>query len=289
MRRILLTGAAGFVGRQVTRALADAGAHITVVTRTGAAAPEFSHRHLELDDIFDLGQNEWAEICSDVESVIHVAWYAEPGQYLYSPLNLHCLAGTLRLAAGAAEAGVKRFTGIGTCFEYALGDSHDVLTTDSLLGPTTPYGAAKAAAWYGLSQYFSLTETEFAWCRLFYLYGPGEDERRLIPYLHNCFRGGVPAELTSGKQVRDFISVCEAGRQIARVGLGEGAGALNICSGVPMTVGGIALGIAERYGRPELVHLGVRADRADDPHYVVGQPSLTTETPESLDLITAIY
>lgn len=287
MTGILLTGATGFVGRQVVGALADSGTKITAVVRKGAAVPAGLHHVIETDDIFSHTASQWAEMCSRIDSIVHLAWYAEPGKYLHSPLNLSCLAGTVRLAEGAVMAGVKRFVGVGTCFEYALGD--DILTTDGRLGPTTPYGAAKAAAWYGLSQYFPSTQTEFAWCRLFYLYGAGEDDRRLIPYLHACMRSGLPAQLTSGNQVRDFMNVGEAGHQIARVGLGEGSGALNICSGIPVTVGEIALSIARRYGRPELVRLGAKADRADDPSFVVGQPSLTPKISESLDAISVPY
>jgi dTDP-6-deoxy-L-talose 4-dehydrogenase (NAD+) len=117
--------------------------------------------------------------------VAHVAWYAEPGKYLQSPLNLDCLAGTLRLAEGAAAAGVTHFTGIGTCFEYDLTTPalarDEPLTVDAPLVPVTPYGAAKTAAFLALSRTLPTMGMTFAWCRLFYLFGEGEDSRRLVP------------------------------------------------------------------------------------------------------------
>jgi len=51
-----------------------------------------------------------------------------------------------------------------------------------------------------------------AWCRLFYLHGEGEDARRLVPYLRAKLIAGEPAELTSGKQIRDYLDVRDAGR-----------------------------------------------------------------------------
>ena len=63
--------------------------------------------------------DEWlTDVCRGADTIIHVAWYSEPGRYLQSPKNLECLAGTLRLAQAASQAKVRRFVGIGTCFEY---------------------------------------------------------------------------------------------------------------------------------------------------------------------------
>jgi dTDP-6-deoxy-L-talose 4-dehydrogenase (NAD+) len=277
MTRVLLTGATGFVGRQVLRALLQSGASVTAVVRTARAWPEGASHIVETPDMFAERAAFWAAACTNIDTVAHVAWYAEPGQYLHSPRNLHCLSGTLALAQGAIDARVKRFVGVGTCFEYSLGG--DILRPDSPLGPTTPYGAAKAAAWLALSAAFPASGLEFAWCRLFYLYGEGEDSRRLVPYLHARFAAQEPAELTSGAQVRDFLDVAAAGRQIARVVLGEGSGPVNICSGEPVTVGSMARAIAAQYGRPDLVRLGAKPDRADDPPFVLGQPFFPASIP----------
>ena len=80
--------------------------------------------------------------------------------------------------------------------------------------------AAKAAAFTALSQLLPQQRVEFRWCRLFYLYGEGEDARRLVPYLRPA-AAGEPAELTSGTQIRDFLDVREAGRMIAESALGS--------------------------------------------------------------------
>jgi nucleoside-diphosphate-sugar epimerase len=270
MTRVLLTGGTGFVGGHVLRSLQAAGADVVAVQR---------HRSLELanltgvvetPDMFAEDGDFWAMCCAEVDVVVHIAWYAEPGKYLQSPLNLHCLAGTLRLAMAARDAGA-RFVGIGTCFEYAL--KGVPLATDAPLGPTTPYGAAKAAAYMALS----LSLPDFAWCRLFYLRGAGEDARRLVPYLHARLGAGEPVDLTSGTQVRDFLDVAEAGAQIATVALGLQQGAQNICSGVPITVAALATDIAQSYGRVDLLRFGARPDRADDPPHVVGIPSFAKE------------
>jgi dTDP-6-deoxy-L-talose 4-dehydrogenase (NAD+) len=206
-----------------------------------------------------------------VDTVIHLAWYAEPGAYLQSPRNLDCLTGTISLARACVAARVRRFVGIGTCAEYDF--AAGTLRPETPLKPGTLYAACKAAAWQVLGQLLPAAGVEFAWCRLFYLHGEGEDPRRLVPYLHQRLAAGEPAELTSGNQIRDFLDVREAGDLIARAALGDVQGALNICSGVPVTVRQLAERIADGYGRRDLLRFGVRPDNAFDPPCVVGVPA----------------
>ena len=111
---------------------------------------------------------------------------------------------------------------------------------------------------------------EFAWCRLFYLYGEGEDARRLVPYIRQQLHKGEPAELTSGKQIRDFMDVSEAGRRIANLALGNQTGPVNICSGTPITVRQLAEQTADDYSQRDLLRFGAWAENFVDPSCVVG-------------------
>ena len=234
----LLTGATGFVGRQVLRRLTEKGIAIRAVIREGKRrnlediAP--TAETVKTADMFAESGAWWTDVCRGVDTVIHAAWYVEPTTYLQSAKNLDCLMGTLQLAKGAAAAGVSRFVGIGTCFEYDMTEGH--VSIHSALRPTTPYAGAKAAAFMALSQWLPQQGVEFAWCRLFYLYGEGENERRLVPYLRAKLTAGEPAELTSGEQIRDYLDVREAARMIADIAFGDMLGPVNICSGAPITV-----------------------------------------------------
>ncbi len=274
-RLVLLTGATGFVGTQVLRALAAQGTRVRLVQR-GALPTEWQgspviESMVTTPDLFAERADWWAQVCAGVDTVVHVAWYAEPGVYLQSPKNLDCLAGTLALAQGAARARVRRFCGVGTCFEYAL--SAGVLSEDTPLRPSTPYAGAKAAAFQALSTWLPLQQVEFVWCRLFYLYGEGEDDRRLVPYLRKTLAAGEPALLTSGRQIRDFLDVREAGHRVAQAALGGVQGPVNIASGTPVTVRQLAEQIADEFGRRDLLRFGAREDNLVDPPCVVGIPS----------------
>lgn len=271
-RRILITGATGFVGRQIYKTLADKNVDLRCVVRKGNSYQLSEYSNVEIvitTDLFAEKSDWWATQCSGIDTIIHAAWHVEPGEYLQSDLNIHCLQGSLNLVDGAIKAGVRRFVGIGTCFEYDL--SAGVLSTDTPLKPTTPYAGTKAALYFSLDRWLQAHSVEFAWCRLFYLYGDGEHPRRLAPYLRAKLEKGQPAELTSGKQIRDFLDVADAGRMIADVALSEMVGPVNICSGVPITVRQFAEQIADEYGRRDLLMFGLRPDNLTDPPCVVGR------------------
>lgn len=271
---VLLTGACGFVGRQVLRTLAEHGVQVRVVVREGSQGAltvlEAIEKVVATPDLFGETADWWAEACKGIDTVIHVAWYAEPGKYLQSAKNIDCLAGTLQMAKGAARAKVRRFVGIGTCVEYDLAGG--VLSVETPLRPMTPYAGAKAAAFMVLSQWLPSQNIQFAWCRLFYLHGEAEDQRRLVPYLRSKLEAGEPAKLTSGNQVRDFLDVREAGRLITDIALSGKQGATNICSGIPIKVRQFAEQIADEYGRRDLLAFGARPDDPMEPPCVVGVP-----------------
>ncbi len=269
---VLLSGSTGFVGRQILKSLEKSGIPVRLVVREGKQHCLSGYNNIEsiltTEDLFAVKYQWWEAACKNIVTVIHAAWYAEPGQYLQSPKNLDCLAGTLQLAKGAARAGVKKIVGVGTCFEYDL--SGGMLSVETPLLPVTPYASAKAAAFIALSQWLPAQGVEFAWCRLFYLYGEGEDKRRLVPYIRAKLEAGEPAELTSGNQIRDFLDVADAGGMIADVALGGQQGAVNICSGTSITIRHLAEQIADEFGRRDLLHFGVRPEHLVDPPCVVG-------------------
>lgn len=270
--RVLITGTTGFVGRQVVKSLAQSDVKLRLIVREGrrpdAQALVQAAEIVATPDLFSESVEWWQRQCADIDLVIHLAWYAEPGKYLDSPKNMDCLIGSLNLAKGAMLAGVKRFVGVGTCFEYDL--TAGVLSVDTPIKPITPYAGAKSALYLSLSESLPQSSVEFVWCRLFYLFGEGEDPRRLVPYLRSRLEKGEPAELTSGKQIRDFLDVSEAGRRISKVALGHQSGAINVCSGTPVTVRQLAEQIADEYGRRDLLHFDARPDDLVDPPCVLG-------------------
>lgn len=271
MARILLTGATGFVGRQIHRALLGAGHQVTPVVRPGSRhrlEAGSSTDPVVCDDMFRQDEAWWADVCTGMDALIHAAWYVEPGKYLDSPENITCAQGTLTMARGAADAGVRHIIGIGTCFEYRLPSaSLDVMAP---VDPVTLYAAAKLSVFHLLRPILAARGVAFSWCRLFYLFGEGENPVRLVPYLRGKLSAGEVASLSAGTQLRDFMDVADAGAMVAAVVDTGQTGAINICSGEAITIRALAERIADEYGRRNLLQFGTAAIHPSDPAAVVG-------------------
>lgn len=274
MQSYVLTGATGFVGSQILRELTNRSINVRVIVRDRKKLPKLEQTKyvdvFDVDDLFTKETKKLKELLDGTDTLIHAAWYTEPGKYLTTADNLSCLEGTIRLAQAFFHAGGSRFVGLGTCAEYEHTDR--LITVDTPLKPTTLYAACKASAYQVLSHYFSSVGVSFAWCRLFYLYGEGEDYRRLVPYIRRQLQAGQEALLTTGNQVRDFIDVLDAARMIVDIAIGSKKGAANICRGTTKTVRELAESIADEYGRRDLLKFGVKPENLFDPPRVVGVP-----------------
>lgn len=272
MSVVLLTGATGFVGRQIHRHLLRCGHDVRVTVRPESVsrlvAPVPPEAIFESDDIFARPADWWAEACAGVDAVIHAAWYVEHGRYPDAAENAACVQGSFALAQGAALAGVGHVIGVGTCMEYRLPGER--LAVDAPLDPMNVYAACKLATFHMMRQWLALHDVRFSWCRLFYLHGEGEHPDRLAAYLHRRLQAGEKVALSVGTQLRDFLDVRDAGAMIASVVDSGQTGPINICSGLPVTIRDFAERIAAGYGRLDLLEFGARPSHPSDPAAVVG-------------------
>ena len=113
--KILVTGSTGFVGQQVMKALSLLVVDLSIIVRPEKVSffqQDTSVKSIIIStDIFAESSSWWKTHCLDVDIFIHLAWYAEPGKYLDSPLNTDCYNGTVSMIKGASKAGIKKFVG----------------------------------------------------------------------------------------------------------------------------------------------------------------------------------
>jgi nucleoside-diphosphate-sugar epimerase len=271
--KVLLTGAGGFVGSQVARALVADGANVFALLGPDEATSR-------IDDVADGLRIVRGDLCDDTtlealariepEVCVSAAWYANPTDYLDSPRNVDLMAATLRLALKLAKSGCRRFVGVGTCFEYDT--SLGYLSERTPIAPGRVYSACKAGTWLALEQIGRTTGMATAWARLFYLYGPAEDPRRLVPIVIQSLLEGREVATTPGEQVRDFLHVSDAATALAAIARSDVEGPVNVGSGVPVTVADIVGRLASITGRTGLLKLGALPYRAGDPMFVCADP-----------------
>jgi nucleoside-diphosphate-sugar epimerase len=137
------------------------------------------------------------------------------------------------------------------------------------LAPTTYYGVCKDATRRVVEGLAERADLSLAWGRIFFLYGPREDPRRLVASVARALVAGERAPTSAGTQRRDFLHVDDVAGAFAALLHGDVGGAVNIASGEAVTVRSIAEQLAASAGRPDLLEVGALPDRAGDPRLIV--------------------
>ena len=166
---------------------------------------------------------------------------------------------------------VNYFVGLGTCFEYDFSYANKTLSTSTPLNPKSPYTLAKVSLLNALKILEKTSDFKFAWCRVFYVYGDGEDERRLFPYIHKMLKNSEKVYIKNGELLRDYIDVKEAGKLIAEIAFNNFYGEYNICSGKGRKIKNIAMEIGELYNKKELIIFNEAKEKDDSPAKIVGK------------------
>ena len=188
--RVLLTGAAGFIGSHVARLLVAEGHDVIVVLRPRADRWRLADIESRLDiieaDLTELGAIS-LDFARDTRKIVfHLAWKGWSGK-AEADANLTSLGISLELLRTMPRSECPRFVAAGTCFEYPLTSSR--LAETMPLAPHDLYGACKKSL-FEVAQHFSVLTGVRSPPRIFYSYGPYEDARRLVPSITQAVVAG---------------------------------------------------------------------------------------------------
>lgn len=254
MKRVLVTGATGFIGRHALVPLLARGYEVHAVRRVGAVSVE-RNVTWHTADLLNAKQVEvlFAEVCPT--HLLHFAWYAVPGKYWTSEENLAWVGATFELLRAFRRHGGIRVVLAGSCAEYdwASGICSEASTS---CRPASLYGVCKLATQMVLASWSRESGVSSAWGRIFFLYGPFEHPTRLVSSVICSLLKGQPARCTSGQQVRDFMHVEDVAASFVALLDGKVTGVVNIASGKPVTVKEVVQTIATQLDLVRLLEIG---------------------------------
>jgi nucleoside-diphosphate-sugar epimerase len=258
MKKVLVTGARGFIGRHCLPLLVSRGYEVHAVSSQGpleSGPPEVSWHTLDL-----LAPGDPAQLIYKVtpDALLHLAWYSVPGKFWEARENLEWVRASLELLSSFAQQGGKRVVVAGSCAVYDSNAGECIENVTPLL-PKSLYGTSKLKLEELLHLSSKNSGISSACGRIFFLYGPHEHPARLVAYtIRSLLRGDV-AQCSDGTQSLDFIHVEDAASAFAALLAGEVQGPVNIGSGNAIRLRSVLEEIGRQTGRMELIRFGDRA------------------------------
>lgn len=267
--RVLLTGASGFVGRQILSALVGAGVQVIALARR--IPPDCGIEACWLAaDLHDTATLRTVMTEFRPTICVHSAWSVKERDFWRSDDNLDWVSSSLNLAKTFVQTGGRRFVGVGTQAEYV--DSGGICIEGSTATPgSSLYGIAKDSARCLIQKYCRDRDVAFAWTRIFSVFGAGEEIYKLVPSVIRSIARNEDALISSGRAVRDFIDVRDVGEAIARVALSNFEGPVNIGTGTGVTIADMATRIASLMNRPNRLRIGALPDRPDEAGLLIAE------------------
>lgn len=210
--RYLVTGATGFVGSWIARALVEKGEHVSILVRD----KKLNWRLTDIaDKLFiyecDLVSPRLSETIDQIKPsvVLHLAAQGAlpASSNTISQLFDTNVNGLINLLHAVKHYPIKKFVNTGSSSEYGIKET-PMKETD-VLAPINDYGVTKSAATLYAQKFAKSEQMPLVTLRLFSPYGYYDDKKRLISYLIAQALQNQPISLSSQSNVRDFVYVAD--------------------------------------------------------------------------------
>jgi len=215
-RRVLVTGASGFIGRNLCNELKRNGAEIYAVSTKERKNSDIICKWFH-GDLTNYSFTESTLKCAKPSIIFHLAGFVTGQRDLdiVQPAYHNNLTSTVNMLVAATRIGIHRLILAGSMEEPET-DSEELI-------PVSPYAASKWASTAYAKMFFKLYQTPVTIPRIFMVYGPGDkDFDNLIPYVIRCLIQGENPKLTSGTRLVDWIYIDDVVEGLIKMGITEG-------------------------------------------------------------------
>ena len=255
-KKILITGATGYIGTNLCDALLKKNYDIHALVRSQARNknPHITVHPLDLMDrekvASFLAQNRF-------ETLVHLAWYVGPKCQI-SPLNIDWLESSLHLIKTFWENGGKTVLVSGSMSEYDFSYGWCTENKTPLNSPSL-YGQTKAALYQILEKFCKFHPLNLKWARIFNIYGLNEKKTRLIPYVINAMLNGEEVNVSHCCQMQNYLHITDVAEALVRFLESNATGAVNIAADTPVRLKDMLEICKREIGYPKAINYGALA------------------------------
>ena len=272
MKTILVTGAAGYIGRHVVKCALDMGHRVIAADFAFKGVDE----RAEFCDLplFSGDKNIWRALGSP-DVCIHLAW--RDGFRHNASSHMKDLSSHIVFLNNLAAGGLPMLTVMGTMHE--VGYWEGPITADTPCAPQSQYGVAKNALRQSLLLSLPATGCVLHWLRAYYITGDEAHGSSIFAKITQAEQDGKATfPFTSGKNKYDFIDVDRLAQMIVAASVqGEVNGVINVCTGRPQTLAArVEQFLRDKNYRIRLDY-GAYPDRPYDSPGVWGDPAQINE------------
>lgn len=230
--KVLVTGANGYIGRHVVKALLDKGADVIACDIITNEVDERAER-MTLN-LFELPESNVYEQLGSPDVCLHMAW--RNGFVHNAPTQIGDLSAHYKFLTAMIDGGLKQLAVMGTMHE--VGYWEGAIDENTPCNPISMYGIAKDALRRSMILYSKQKECILQWLRAYYILGDDKKNNSIFcKLLLAAEEGKETFPFTTGKNQYDFITVDELANQLsAAVMQKEVTGIINCCTGKPMSL-----------------------------------------------------
>lgn len=258
IKKALVTGASGFLGRALCGELSRQGVEVIAVVREGSRTGELEEmRGVRVLRCDMSAYRSLADYIGDrdVDTMYHLAWQGASGtDRADKDLQLRNVACSCDAATVSAVLGCSRFVFASSIMEI---ENERFMRGEGEPPKSSIYAAAKSAANYMARATAASVGVRYVRALISNIYGAGELSPRLINSSLRKIAGGERCSFSPGEQTYDFIYIDDASRAIAAIGAnGTGGRTYYIGSAKPRPLKEFLTEMGEAVGRPDLIGLG---------------------------------
>ncbi len=232
MKKILVTGANGYIGRHVVKSLLDKGAEVIACD---VVIDDVDKRAMRKSlNLFELPEGNIYRQLGSPDVCLHMAW--RNGFVHNSPTQIGDLSAHYKFLTTLIDGGLKQLAVMGSMHE--VGYWEGAIDENTPCNPISMYGIAKDALRRAMMLYAKQKGCILQWLRGYYVLGDDKKNNSIFcKLLMAAEEGKKTFPFTSGKNQYDFISVDELADQISATVLQkEVKGIINCCTGAPMSL-----------------------------------------------------